>query len=597
MAKSKSINVILNLKDKFTKPVQKTAKETKKFEREVKRVENNIKKSTSKMAKDFQDMTSKITKSAAKFTLKGIGTAAGLGIAGATAGIGAGISEGMDYETYKVQLETATKDTQKAAKLMKNAIEFANKTPFETGQVIEATAKFESMGLSAEKWLGITADMAGATSKDMIQAVEAVIDAVASGEFERLKEFGIKKDALAGFDKAGKMVDQTAMINSLMDIMQDRYKGGAESLSKTTKGMWSTVTGVFKNSMAKIVGIMDDGTVRSGSLLDRFKGYIQKVADTFLKWQQDATIEKIATKLDKMIVSAISGFKSFYNGVKKLIDSIRLFYLQIRESGELDAFISGLRIIAPIIVGIVAAQKLWTLGVKAWTFAMKLQTLWTNKAAVIQGTLNVVTGIWNKLAIANPWGIALTAIIAILLLVVANFDKVKAKVLELWNAWLPIWENIKTFTSDVITSIGDKFNSMINGLKEFVRGFANFFVEKINWCIEKLNGLLSFKMPKFLGGAEIGVNIPTIPEFATGTSYHRGGLARINENKRGEIVNLPNGTQVVPHDVSKKAATNKGGNTVTVPITIQGNVYGDADLVNRVGSMIAQRVTLAIGNV
>ena len=41
--------------------------------------------------------------------------------------------------------------------------------------------------------------------------------------------------------------------------MEKRYKGGAESLSKTTKGMWSTVTGVFKNSMAKIVGVTDDG--------------------------------------------------------------------------------------------------------------------------------------------------------------------------------------------------------------------------------------------------------------------------------------------------------------------------------------------------
>ena len=89
---------------------------------------------------------------------------------------------------------------------MRDAIAFANKTPFETGQVIEATAKFESMGLSAKKWLSITSDMAGATSKDMIQAVEAVIDAVASGEFERLKEFGLSKKTLEDLDVSGKNV-------------------------------------------------------------------------------------------------------------------------------------------------------------------------------------------------------------------------------------------------------------------------------------------------------------------------------------------------------------------------------------------------------
>ena len=586
MAKSKSINVILNLKDKFTKPVQKTAKETKKFEREVKRVENSIKKSTSKMAKDFQDMTSKITKSAAKFSLDKMKLAAGVGLGAATASIGAGIAEGMDYETYKVQLETATKDTQKAAKLMKQAIEFANKTPFETGQVIEATSKFESMGLSAEKWLAITADMAGATSKDMIQAVEAVIDAVASGEFERLKEFGIKKDALDGFDKSGKLVSQTKMIDSLMRIMEERYKGGAESLSKTTKGMWSTVTGVFKNSMAKVVGVMDDGSVRAGSLLERFKGYIEKVANSLMKWQQDGTIEKVAAKLDSMISKSIKGFKDMINAIKSVINEVKAFL----ESAKFEQLISALKIITPIILGIVAVQKLWTLG-------LKLHELWLKKAAIAQGVVNTVTGIWNALALANPWGLALTAIIVILGLVIFNFDKVKAACIALWQKWLVVWDNIKTKTNEVVTSMKEKFSSFWTGLKEGVKGFANFFIEKINWCIEKLNGLLSFKMPSFLGGAEVGVNIPTIPEFATGTSYHRGGLARINENNRGEILNLPNGTSVIPHDVSKKAAAKQGNTNITVPITIQGNVYGEADLVNRVGQQIASRVTLAIGNV
>lgn len=585
MARNRSINVILNLRDRFTQPIQRSATEARRFQREVKRVENNIRKSTSKMASDFKSMVTNITKSAAKLTLKGVGTAAGLGVAGVTAGLTAGLTEGLDYETYKVQLETATKDTEKAAKLMKNAIDFANKTPFETGEIIEATSKFESMGLSAEKWLSITADMAGATSKDVIQAVEAIIDAVASGEFERLKEFGIKKDSLAGFNDSGQLVDQNAMVDSLMKQMKDRFEGGAESLSKTTKGMMSTVTGVFKNSMAKIVGVMDDGTVRSGSILDRFRTYVQKAADTFTKWQQDGTIEKIATMIDKFIVAAIDGFKKMISIIKQVVAEIKAFL----SSAKFEQIISTLKIIVPIIVGIVAAQKLWTLG-------LKVHEIWTKRAAIAQAALNVITGAWNALAIANPWGLLLTAIIAILLLVVFNFDKVKAACIALWNKWLEVWENIKAKTSEVVGNMKESFSKFWTGLKEGVKGFANFFIEKINWCIEKLNGLLSFKMPDFLGGAEIGVNIPTIPEFATGTSYHRGGLARINENGRGEILNLPNGTQVIPHDVSKKSASNKTNN-ITVPITIQGNVYGEADLINRVGSAVAQRVTLAIGNV
>ncbi|MEJ6397043.1 phage tail tape measure protein [Yoonia sp. 208BN28-4] len=44
--------------------------------------------------------------------------------------------------------------------------------------------------------------------------------------------------------------------------------------------------------------------------------------------------------------------------------------------------------------------------------------------------------------------------------------------------------------------------------------------------------------------------LPALPGFANGTNYAPGGWARINE-RGGEIVNLPNGSQVIPHQMSK----------------------------------------------
>ena len=38
--------------------------------------------------------------------------------------------------------------------------------------------------------------------------------------------------------------------------------------------------------------------------------------------------------------------------------------------------------------------------------------------------------------------------------------------------------------------------------------------------------------------------------MARGTNNFQGGMARINEGGRGELVGLPNGTTVVPHDLS-----------------------------------------------
>lgn len=44
------------------------------------------------------------------------------------------------------------------------------------------------------------------------------------------------------------------------------------------------------------------------------------------------------------------------------------------------------------------------------------------------------------------------------------------------------------------------------------------------------------------------------PHLATGTDNFKGGFAVINEGKNGELVNLPDGSQVIPHDISLRYA-------------------------------------------
>ena len=79
---------------------------------------------------------------------------------------------------------------------------------------------------------------------------------------------------------------------------------------------------------------------------------------------------------------------------------------------------------------------------------------------------------------------------------------------------------------------------------------------------------------------------------ATGTPYWRGGYTRVNE-RGGEIMNLPSGTQIIPHDVSVKAA---GGRSVTVNVTIQGNVIGNREYTEQVGEYVGRKVLAALGN-
>jgi phage-related protein len=133
----------------------------------------------------------------------------------------------------------------------------------------------------------------------------------------------------------------------------------------------------------------------------------------------------------------------------------------------------------------------------------------------------------------------------------------------------------------------------------FVKKPINAVIDTINWLIDKINNI-SFEIPDWVpewagGGKTFGINIPKIPNFALGTSYFQGGLARINE-RGGEIVNLPNGSQVIPADKSEKLLESRRGG-VTVYVTIQGNVIGTNEFINQVGHVIAEEVQLAIGNV
>lgn len=85
-----------------------------------------------------------------------------------------------------------------------------------------------------------------------------------------------------------------------------------------------------------------------------------------------------------------------------------------------------------------------------------------------------------------------------------------------------------------------------------------------------------------------------IGKNATGTNYWQGGLTRVNENG-GEIMNLPNGTQIIPHDVSTKMAASNSSN-ITVNVNVAGNMVGNDAFIDEMGAAISNRISLALSN-
>ena len=97
-----------------------------------------------------------------------------------------------EFEVLNAQLITATGSAASAGKAFEAIEDFASSTPFDLQQVTESFTKLVNLGLTpSERALVSYGDTASAMGKDLNQLIEAVADA-ATGEFERLKEFGIK---------------------------------------------------------------------------------------------------------------------------------------------------------------------------------------------------------------------------------------------------------------------------------------------------------------------------------------------------------------------------------------------------------------------
>lgn len=187
-------------------------------------------------------------------SFQGMGAAAGAaatkiaGMAAAFLSVGQAASflvrANADFQRLSAQLEVATGSTQRASMAMSELQKFAAETPFTLNQVVEGFIRLKNLGLDpsveAMRSFGNTS---AAMGKDVMQFIEAVADA-ATGEFERLKEFGIKAS------KEGDKVKFT------FQGVTTTVQNSAEAITSYLKSLGDE-SGAFAGSMAKQMETID----------------------------------------------------------------------------------------------------------------------------------------------------------------------------------------------------------------------------------------------------------------------------------------------------------------------------------------------------
>lgn len=635
MAKNKVINTVLTLKDEMSGGLVAAAKAAKKS---GKNIDDSMMQATRKVVA----FKNKSLTALGDFAKKGV-KAAGAAVAGMTAAFIALDGATEEYRVAQGKLnagfQAAGFSADVARKSYRNfyAILGDADTATEASQLLANMAKNEE---EVTKWTRIAAGVHGTfgDSLPIEGLVESANETARTGQVtgvfaDALNWVGIMEDDFNA--KLEKTTDVSKRNQLIMDTLSKTYDKAADSFyannqqvinarrnHATLDEMLAKVgdtSSKLKSQLWVLAGAAEDGSIRSGSALD----WVQKKADALTDWLSNLDLSNLKKQFDE----------KFAQTLQKAGDAVQW----CRDNS--DTLIATLKVLA----GMWAVKKVLdfnsgltnsisTIGGAVTTLLTMTGVLGGQAAAA--GTATVAQTGLNAAMAANPIGaviLAIEALIAVGVLLYKNWDTIKAGAQSLWNKF-----------KDVSIRIGTAFSGAFNKVKNAAKTALEWVASKLSWLNDKIESIpilgslykgakgalgnaiewvdnattgnrsgtstgttqtkTSSKTTTTAGPVKTTTTIPkptpssllSLPSLgnATGTPYWRGGYTRVNE-RGGEIMNLPSGTQIIPHDVSVKAAS---GRSVTVNVNIQGNVIGNREYTEQVGEYVGRKVLAALGN-
>lgn len=209
--------------------------------------------------------------------------AAVIGLAG-TAGFGllvkSTIETNRSFQSLEASLKTFLGSTEKASKAFEILQKFAATTPYSLREVVGGFNRLIAVGLKPSiKSLKAFGNVASGVGKSLNQFIEAVADA-AVGEFERLKEFGIKARTqgdqitftFKGVETTVKK-SSDAITDYLIGLGETDFAGAMDEQAKTLNGAFSNLGDAFDAFKKRI------GEAGFNQALVNLAGFFRNLAD------------------------------------------------------------------------------------------------------------------------------------------------------------------------------------------------------------------------------------------------------------------------------------------------------------------------------
>lgn len=555
---TKMINTVLNMKNNMSKGLLAAAKDIEEVNKGATTATRSVLRFANKAGAAITDFAKKATKRGA------------IAIGGLATGFLALDNVTEEYRINQGKLLTAFSDTEAGANNARTAYTELYKILGESDTSTEAAQALSVLAQSQQdvtKWTRVAAGVVGKfgdgiSINSLFQDIsESSVSGSVTGVLaDALNWLKISEDEFNNqLQATGTSSERTALILNTLTAAYDGYadafyrnneqlvqaRANQEAVNTVTAKLGSAAQ-TAKNSIWQLLGAQEDGSLRSGSALDWLSQRADSLMQRFEQWSQDGTITRLAQQFDQ--------------GLARGIDLASQAAQWVMDNGDT---------IKGVLIGVGTALA----AVKVLKFASDTITA----VKTVGQFLNVA-----KLFLStNPIYLGIMAAITAGSLLIANWDTVKATALDLWNG-----------AKQVFGGIRDSISGTFDSAKETVSGFFSWIGGKLSELDQAVEGIpvlgSVYKGAKSVGGWVLD----KLQGNALGTSYFSGGLTRVNE-RGGEIINLPSGTQIIPHDISRRMAS---GRTINVYVTVQGNVIGNAQYANSLGNLIAQKILRAMDN-
>ena len=361
-----------------------------------------------------------------------------------------------EYEKFNAVLVNTFQSDKVGAAALNMLNDFAAKTPFALNELTGSFVKLVNRGvLPTQDELTKLGDLASSQGKGFDQLTEAMLDAQ-TGEFERLKEFGIKAS------KSGDMVklsfkgvtkevqnNSDAITEALLQYGQMKgVAGSMEAVSQTLGGKISNLGDQWNTFLVQVGG--ESGEIFTGALTILAFG-LAFLSDNL------AYISEWFTILFEMIKPVIMSLSEF-----------------IRVAFGINDASNALGIFGNVMIGILVGINWLTIGL---TTVIDILTPFAQEIIILTAAWwlwNNAIGIFNALMLVNPVTWIVLGIMA-LIMVIGMVTKYTSGWGESWkhtvNGAKFLWQTFTDYGKYQFTSL---VNTLMIGIDKIKLGWYKF---------------------------------------------------------------------------------------------------------------------------